>query len=153
MSLKKRKHDVYVDRPLKPDHGETAANGFHSGPAPAKLLKDAEIEKDAYRLLLGNGEGDISILVRAGEELGEIHVAVQYEGEKGAWNQCLARQGALLSDVQKWLTEIYAAFPGEFQMDIVSEPCPKGDARALTADVVVGPGPVIGPDVTPGVDQ
>lgn len=146
MSLRRRKHDIYLDRPLIPAQEETPEKGFHQGRSPVELLKDAEIESERYRLALLDGEGDISIIVAAGDELGDIRVGVQFEGEKGKYDQCLARQGELLDDVLRWLQELYAKFPGRFEMDVVSQPCPKGDSRLLVSaerrqEVAVKPSP------------
>lgn len=128
---KLRAHDLYMGRPLKPEQGETPANGFHPEPPPQPLLKDTEIESDTYRLGLLDNEGDISVVVEAGDELGQIRVSLQFEGPKGKYNACLSKQGELLENARQWIEEIYKPFKGEFVMDMISNPCPKGDSSLL----------------------
>src|SRR5207237_825267 len=83
------------------------------------------------RSALKEHEGDIAIIVESGEELGDIKIALQYEGEKGKHKQCLSEQGSLLVEASVWLKDIYSEFDGYFTVEMVSHPCPHGDSRLL----------------------
>ena len=145
--IKKSKHDFYVGRRLEPH--EQQIDGFHPEHSPKPMLKDTVIESDDYRKNLKLEEGDISIFVEAGDELGQIRVAVQYEGKKGESNKCLSRQGALIHDVSSWLKEIYKKFEGDFEIEMISELCPKGDTRRLLNQLGPTEGVTRKADVTP----
>jgi len=124
-----RAHDLYMNRTLRPD--EKPEDGFHPEPPPRPMLKNPHIESDAYRDGLLENEGDVSVIVEAGDELGQIRIGVQYEGAHGMYDTCLREQGALVSDALKWIDEIYEPLKGHFVVDVVSNPCPKGDSSLL----------------------
>jgi len=143
--MKLKKHERYVNRPLQPYEKEE--DGFHPAlpPEGIEMLKDPVLESDDYRINLKEDEGDISIIVEAGDQLGQIRIAVQYEGEKGKNDKCLSSQGDLIRDVSAWLGEIYSKFQGDFEVEMISQLCPRGDTRPLlnqvTSDVYHGVGP------------
>ncbi len=152
-----RNNDTYMGRPLKPEQDETPKLGFHPE-KPPELIRDEFIESDDHRKKLRIGDGDISIIVESGTELGQIRIGLQYEGPKEQWDACLTKQSDLFADVHQWLEEIYKDFDSDFVVDIVSGPCPKGDSRRFTvANVGHGvaietesglrPGPHPGPKV------
>jgi hypothetical protein len=123
-------HKVYLDRKLDPARGETEDHGFvHAAPPP--MLKDEEREAESYRRDLRTGEGDISILLEAGDELGQIQIGLQFEGPVGAHQECLREQGQLLQNGSLWLKQILEQFETDWNLSIVSAPCPKGDTRVL----------------------
>jgi hypothetical protein len=128
--IKVTEHKVHLDRDLRPENGETEANGFVQGPVP-EILKDDAIEKFTHREHFQDGEGDISILLEAGDELGQIRIGLQFEGPVGRHQQCLGEQGKLLREGSVWLREILSQFETDWEMSIASAPCKEGDTSVL----------------------
>ena len=129
MSRIKVTSTIVVDRPLKPEQGETAAAGFVSG--RANVIKDETIESRAHRSQFGRGDGDVSIIVTAGDTIGDLTISVQYEGEVEQYDACLRQQDALIQQTAGWLREILGEFATDWNVEMTSVPCPQGDTRLL----------------------
>ena len=129
-----KSNKVVLPRELQPEQGETQEAGFETA-APAIIkdlvIKDSKIESHAYRENFKPGDGDISIIITAGDELGDLRVTVQYEGEIEQYTKCLVQQGELIQQTADWLREIFAGFGGDWDADVLSAPCDKGDTRLL----------------------
>jgi hypothetical protein len=157
-------NEVYLNRALRPE--EEGGGGYAQGLPPGRDLHDLELESHAHRQHFQEGEGDISIIVEAGERLGEIAVCVQFEGQivgqvRQKADACVARQNDLIQDSALWLHEILSQFESDFTASIVSAPCPlastglldvRAAARRLTGAEVSAPvsvegGPQVSPDV------
>ncbi|HXM46107.1 MAG TPA: hypothetical protein VN924_33050 [Bryobacteraceae bacterium] len=122
-----RSNDIYLDRELHPERGETAVNGYRQGAAPGPDLRDRKLESHDNRRDFKDGDGDISIVVQAGDELGDIAVCFQYEGQIENYRGCVAGQNALLRDGAEYLAKILSEFETGWEAEIVSAPCPKAD--------------------------
>jgi hypothetical protein len=125
--VKIKSNRVYLERKLRPERSETAENGYYFGRPPGPDLADKELESHEHRQHFQRGDGDISIVVEAGDELGKINVCLQYEGKIADYSGCIARQNDLIRDAGGWLAEILAEFETGWEADIVSVPCPKAD--------------------------
>lgn len=120
---------AFLPRELRPEHGETEEAGFVSG--RAHINNDKEIESHLHRESFTIQDGDISIIVTAGDEPGDIKICVQYEGQIAQYDACLTRQNELLQQTAEWLREILGEFGTDWLVDITSTPCPEGDSRLL----------------------
>jgi hypothetical protein len=120
-----------AERELSAEFGETSNGIFVHGTPPPTTTKDPVIESDSHRRDLVMGEGDLSVIVEAGDELGDIRVGIQFEGPKGCHEHCLTKQNEVLQDGMAWLHEIFGQFDGDWRVHIISSPCPKGDSRIL----------------------
>jgi hypothetical protein len=124
--------EIYLDRPLRPD--ETPADGYRQGRIPDPDLHDHEIESHANRRYFQANEGDLAIIVEAGDELGDIGVCVQYEGQivgnsKRLADQCVSKQSDAIRDAAGWLNEILSEFDTDWEARVYSAPCPVADEK------------------------
>jgi len=92
-------------------------------------LVDNRIEDKALRMTLQKDEGNISITVLPGEQLGQFSVNVQFEGKSGEHEICLKEQDTLLQYAADWLGEILSDFGCDFKAQIEALPCPHAEAR------------------------
>ena len=127
----KRSH-IYLDRPLRQD--ETADEGYRQGKPPGPDLHDKVLESHEHRQHFQENEGDISIIIEAGEELGDIGVCVQYEGQivnnnKRLADQCVGKQSEIIQDTAGWLHDILTQFESDWEAEIDSAPCPVADKK------------------------
>lgn len=122
-----RRNEIYLDRELRPERGETAENGYCRGTAPGPDLRDRRLESHEHRRTFQEGDGDISIVVEAGDELGDIKVCFQYEGQIANYRGCVAGQNELLRDGSEYLADILGEFETDWDAEVVSAPCPKAD--------------------------
>lgn len=124
-----KSNEVYLDRELRPERGETPENSYHQGRPPGLDLTDHDLESHEHRRHFQDGEGDISIVVEAGDELGDIGVCLQYEGQIADYSGCIAKQNDLIHDAAGWLAEILSQFETDWDAEVVSAPCPKADEK------------------------
>jgi hypothetical protein len=111
---------------------------------PRPEMRDEAIEADERRRYLKDGEGNLCITVAPGEELGELHVSLQFEGPKGQHNPCMADQNELLVEGSEWLKKLLIELYGEkaeLEVEIAGNPCPKAELPLqieLAAEVLQG---------------
>jgi hypothetical protein len=120
---------THVNRELRAEFDETPEKGFVS--TAVSLQRDEYFESSEYREGLRDGEGVVSILVTAGDAIGEISITVQYEGQKGQHELCLQRQGDVLNTTCDWMKNILSEFETDWEVDLTTAACPKGDTRLL----------------------
>jgi hypothetical protein len=127
--VKIRSNHIYLDRDLQPARGETSENGYYQGAAPGPDLGDRKLESHENRRDFQAGDGDISIVVQAGDELGDIAVCFQYEGQIADYRGCISGQNNLLHDGAEYLAEILGEFETGWEAEIISAPCPRADTK------------------------
>jgi|GEM_PF-3846965 len=121
---------IYVDRPLTPE--EKVDGKFVQGTAPGPDLVNPEIVEHEHRRDLDTGEGIICIAVRPGETLGELYVNVQFEGQIGKYEDCMAGHNRLLLQASDWLRgALEQLLPQDATVDVelVASPCPDAKTR------------------------
>jgi len=100
---------------------------------PGPDLSDPAIEADDTRERLRPGQGNLCIGVMPGDErLGDLSISIQYEGPKGAYEECMERQNHLLEHSAAWLHDILGEISPEsteWEVDIDSLPCPKAKTK------------------------
>jgi hypothetical protein len=92
-------------------------------------LVDKAIEDPETRSRLASNQGEISITVVAGDELGQVSINVQYEGKRGLYDVCLQNQGELFEVASGWLGEFLGELGADFEVEIEAKPCPKTAKR------------------------
>ena len=131
-TLRNVTHTVALERELNPAHGETAENGFQRvTPGAIDLDRDRAIEAREHRKDLLADEGDIAILLTPSDELGEFTIGLQFEGPVEKHDECLADQGEMLQQASGWLRDILSTFETDWDLELTTVPCPKGDSRNL----------------------
>lgn len=131
MGLKVRKKTVYFDSPEEAASRYPEDVEIRQGEMDGPDMRNFEIEKDCNREQLESGSGNVCITVTPGEEqIGELFFNIQYEGPKGAVDECMNGHNSLLCDTSEWLEEIFGR-DSDIQWDVVMEsrPCPKSATR------------------------
>lgn len=96
-------------------------------------MVNRDIEKPEHREKIPEGQGDISITIQIGEELGEISFNVQFEGRRGDYDFCINQHNDLLLHVNEWIADLYGELAAEFEARIESDPCPITERRVAVA--------------------
>jgi hypothetical protein len=124
--------EIYLARPLRAD--ETPSEGYRRGKIPDPDLHNHEIESHANREYFLPNEADLAIIVEAGDELGDIGICVQYEGQivgesKQLADQCVDKQSDAIQDAAGWLNDILSQFDTDWEARVYSAPCPVADEK------------------------
>lgn len=124
------KVNIYYQPGAKPktDHPSGVPVEFVEGDYAGPVLKNTDIEDPDKRSELAPEEANICIAVQPGEdEIGQLHVCVQYEGKKGLTNECMQGQNDMSAHLGEWLNELFADCEADWDFQIHAEPCPKAD--------------------------
>lgn len=132
---------IYLDR--EPTEAEEAAGVAYrpGGQLSQPDLVNRKIEDAGERARIPAGEGNISITIAPGDELGELSFNVQFEGRRGDYDFCLQHHNELLEQVSDLLAEILSDFGADFEVKLESLPCPKTELRVqldLTQQILEG---------------
>ncbi|HEX3045584.1 MAG TPA: hypothetical protein VHY08_12570 [Bacillota bacterium] len=102
---------------------------YQTGELGPPFVHDKRLEMPLVRKGLRGEDGEICLGVHAGDELGDISIAIQFEGPMDTGNGepdlCMKGQNALLLQASEWLSDIFGQFGVEFEGVIEAEPCPK----------------------------
>jgi hypothetical protein len=141
MALKVTSTTVYVPETKKPaGQAEPAGVNYSTEKPPPAVTQmvDHEIEKHEFRENLASGEGQLCITVEPGDdELGQISVGVQFEGQIGAYNKCVEQQQLELEHAAAWLEAFFDQLGGDFEVSVAAVPCPKA-TDPLKLEGVIG---------------
>jgi hypothetical protein len=103
-------------------------------------LHDVNLESHEIRRNLKGREGWICLGVRAGEELGDISIAIQFEGPTdrghGEPDLCIDGQNRLLEAASGWIAEVLGSLEADFDGTIETEPCPKATKPLAIVEAV-----------------
>jgi hypothetical protein len=124
MAIQVTSKKVYSDKEPTPEERAAGVEYLEGGQLAEPELVDRRIEGKALRMMLEKDEGNISITVLPGDQLGQLSVNVQFEGKSGEHDICLQEQDALLQHAAEWLDEILSDFGCNFRAQIESLPCP-----------------------------
>jgi len=118
-----------VDRALTAAEKEAEDITYQIGRMGGPEVHDPRLESHEVRKNLHGREGKICLGVRAGEKLGDISIAIQFEGPvdtgHGEPDLCMEGQNALLTKASDWIAEVLGDLDAEFEGVIEAEPCPK----------------------------
>ena len=120
---------IYLERELTQKEKNAKDVHYFKGKLPGPDMVNREIEGDNARRGLKDKEGHLCVSVQPGNELGELHVSVQFEGPKGKYDLCMEGQNDLLLKSGEWLKEILSNFDLDWDVTIEAQPCPKASVE------------------------
>ncbi len=101
---------------------------------PRAELVDHEIEAHCYRKGFEADEGVFCVTIQPGDELGQLHVNVQFEGPIHNYEFCMDNQNDVLLNVAEWLRDFLVGeegLGGDFVVDLDGAPCPEAEQRLV----------------------
>src|SRR6185436_144590 len=115
MTIQVTSKKVYSDKEPTPDERAAGVEYLKGGQLTEPGIVDRRIEDKVLRMTLEKDEGNISITVLPGDQLGQLSINVQFEGKSGEHDICLKEQDALLQHAAEWLDEILSDFGCNFR--------------------------------------